>query len=105
MHFPLSRMERWTFFLASVSFCLFLTVTLTSAMTTDCLCDQLPGDQCADCPHRSTEDSIGVDQSSGSLQLQYKKALLQEDREFHEEWIERNRAFHTQPRTAAEEKQ
>ncbi len=92
-------MERITFFAASAAFCLFLTVALGSAMTTDCLCDGLPGDQCDYCDHPAAEEQA----ASADLNTEEKNAWIQEHEDFHQRWVEMHAEYHTVPRTDAEE--
>lgn len=92
-------MERTTFFLASAAFCLFLTVAFGSAMTTDCYCDGLPGNQCDYCDEPAPADTAAVT----GLQGEYYDAWKQEHDDFHHRWVDMHKEFHAVPRTEEED--
>ena len=71
-------MERVTFFAASAAFCLFLTVALTSAMSTDEERVTLPGD-------------------TATWQQQHD--------DFHHRWTEMEREFGSHPRSEREKEE
>jgi hypothetical protein len=85
-------MERFSFLVASAAFCLFVTVAFTSAMTTDCLCDGLPGSQCDYCEHPEAESVPAM--SDAGLQGQYYQAWQQEHDDFHRGWVLEHGEFH-----------
>lgn len=85
-------MERLTFLLSSAAFCLLVTVALSSAMTTDCLCDGLPGNQCDYCETDLTHDGQFGDPIA--MQGQYYAAWEEEHEDFHHQWVEMHREFH-----------
>jgi hypothetical protein len=78
MSFPQPPMERITFFAASAAFCLFLTVALTSAMSTDEERVTLPGDTAA---------------------------WQQQHDDFHHRWTEMEREFNVHPRSDKEKRE
>jgi hypothetical protein len=99
-------MERFSFYAASAAFCLFLTVALTSAMTSDCLCDGLPGSQCDYCDQENPLGAAaGVSDMSAGFQGQYYDAWQQEHDEFHHQWVELHREFHEEEHTDAEHRE
>ena len=85
-------MERMTFLLSSAAFCLFVTVALGSAMTADCLCDGLPGNQCDYCETDLTHG--GTQGDPIAMQGQYYDAWNEEHDDFHHQWVEMHREYH-----------
>jgi hypothetical protein len=92
------KLESFAFYAASAAFCLFLTVALTSAMTSDCLCDGLPGSQCDYCD----QISPGGDLPVVGFQGEYYRAWQQEHDEFHHQWVDLHGEFHAEDYTEEE---
>ena len=85
--------DRLHFFLGAAFLILLLSIAVTLAATPQCLCDGLPGSQCAYC------EAQDVDSDMNGHAAELDAALDGAHTEHHEAWVEAHRQFHFVERT------